>query len=302
MTEPESGVRLRSILLFALMCAIWGVTWIAIRLGLEVLPPIFFAACRFLSAGPILLLMARAQGLPITTPGRGFRLVWTAMFTTTLCYGIIFWGMRHVPTGFSAVINLALIPVGVFGIGVAAGQEKFSWMRLAAVVVGVAGLFVMFEGRATIDPSPEAFAGTVAIVVGTLAFCIGAVFTRPLARDLPSFVVAGWHCVFGGLGLAVLSFAIEAPPVALFAEFLRPSVLAGWAFLVLGGSVVAYTIYLRLIREWGPTAASGYSFVSPAVAVLVGAVVLGERYTVTEGIGGLIMFAATFLMLRTTGR
>ncbi len=291
-----------AIILFIVMSTIWGLTWIAIRVGVDVLPPFFFAASRFLAAGPLLLFMAWMSGHRLTTPGRGRQLLATALLSNTICYAGAFWGMRYVPTGFAAVTNLALIPVGVFLIGVAAGQERFAWAKLGAVVLGVAGLGVMFEGRSAIDPSPEALAGAAAIVAGTIAFCIGSVFTRPLARDIPAFVIAGWHCIFGGIGLALLSLAFEAPSLSLFAAYADPAVLAGWAFLVFGGSISAYTIYLRLLRTWGPTVAAGYCFVSPAIAAAVGWVVFGERYTATEGVGALVMFAATFLMLRTTGR
>ncbi len=294
--------RVWQLALFALMCAIWGLTWIAIRAGVEVLPPVFFAACRFLAAGPILLAMAALAGHRLTVPGRGFRLLWTAMLVNTLCYAPTFWGMRFVPSGFSAVVSEALTPVAVFIIAVVARQDRFSWTRLAAVALGVAGLLVMFEGRSSIDPSPEALAGTLAIVFGTFSFCLGSVFTRPLARDLPALVVAGWHCVIGGAGLALMSLAMEAPTLALFAAFADPKVLAGWAFLVSCGSIAAYTIYLRLLDSWGPTAAIGYCFVSPAIAVMAGVLVFAERYTPTEGIGALVMLTATALMIRTAGK
>ncbi len=294
--------RAWQLFLFVVMCAIWGLTWIAIRVGVEVLPPVFFAACRFLSAGPILLAMAAVAGHRLTVPGRWLQLLWTALLVNTLCYAPTFWAMRYVPSGFAAIINLSLIPVAIFIIAVLARQDRFSWTRLAAVVIGVAGLIVMFEARSSIDPSPEALAGTLAIVAGTIAFCLGSVFTRPLARDFPALVVAGWHCVIGGVGLAIMAIAMEAPTPALFAAFADPKVLAGWAFLTLGGSVAAYAIYLRLLDAWGPTAASGYSFVSPAIAVVVGVIVFAERYTASEGLGALVMLTATALMVRTAGK
>jgi len=296
------SVRFWQLVLFAAMCVIWGLTWIAIRTGVEVLPPFFFAACRFLAAGPILLAMAAVAGHRLVVPGRWFRLLWTAMLVNTLCYALAYWGMRFVPSGFSAVISEALTPVVVFIVALMARQERYSRTRLVAVAVGVVGLLVMFKGRASIDPSPEALAGTLAIVVGTLSFCVGSVMTRPLARDLPALVVAGWHCVFGGLGLAAMSVLVEAPTPALFVAFADPGILASLAFLVLCGSIAAYTIYLRLLDAWGPTPAIGYCFVSPAIAVAAGVVVFAEQYTPTEGVGALIMLTATALMVRTAGK
>jgi drug/metabolite transporter (DMT)-like permease len=306
--QSEAAIRSQrrgagwNIALFALMCAIWGLTWIAIKVGVDALPPLFFAAARFLAAGMLLMTVAWLAGYPLSVGRRVPRLVITALLSNTACYGFAFWGMRYVPSGFAAVLNLSLIPVGIFTIGIAAGQERFSWIRLGAVALGVVGLVVMFHGRSAIDPSMEALVGAAAIFVGTLAFCLGSVFTRPLARDLPPLVVAGWHTSIGGVGLALLSIAIERPAPALFAAFAEPSVFAGWAFLVLGGSIAAYTIYLKLLRDWGPTAAGGYAFVSPTIALAFGALVFGERYTATEVVGAAIMLAATLLMLRTTGR
>jgi drug/metabolite transporter (DMT)-like permease len=291
-----------NIVLFALMCAIWGLTWIAIKVGVTALPPVFFAASRFLAAGLLMLLFARAAGHSIDVRPRLPEIAATAMLVTTACYGFAFWGMRYVPSGFSAIINLSLVPVGVFTIGVALRQEQFSWGRVGAVALGVAGLAVMFHGRAAIDPSPAALAAAAAIVVGTLAFCLGSVLTRPLSRTLPPLVLAGWQQLLGGIGLALVSYVLERPSPALFAGFADPAVLAGWTFLVLCGSIAGYTIFLRLLRDWGPTAAGGYAFVSPVIAVIVGAIVFGETYTAAEVVGAAIMLAATLLMLRISAR
>jgi drug/metabolite transporter (DMT)-like permease len=288
--------------LFALMCAIWGLTWIAIKAGVDALPPVFFAATRFLAAGVLLLAAARAAGHSIDVRARMPEIIATSMLVTTACYAFLFWSMQFVPTGFSAIVNLSLIPVALFTIGLALRQEQFSWGRVGAVGLGVAGLIVMFHGRASIDPSPQALAGAAAIVIGTLSWCLGSVLTRPLARALPALVLAGWQTLIGGAGLGLVSYVLERPEPGLFAAFAEPAVLAGWAFLVLGGARAAPTSVHRRQRDWGPTAAGSYAFVSPVIAVVVGALVFGETYTAAEGAGGLVMLTATMLMLRISGR
>jgi len=295
MSSEMRGATARNVALFLVMCAIWGLTWIAIKQGLSAIPPFFFAASRFLSAGLVMLALGRLQGQSFATGGAGIRIVVTALLVNTACYASVFWGMRYVPSGFSAVVNLSLIPVALFAIGLALAQERFSWLRTAAVALGVGGLLVMLHGRSAIDATPVGLAGTAAIVVGTLAYCLGSVLSRPLAADMPPLVLSACHSLIGGTGLALLSFAFESPR-------LDPAIFASWAFLVLGGSLVAYTIYLRLLRDWGPTPAGGYAFVSPVIAVIVGVIVFDERYTAVEGIGAAIMFLATLLMLRSVTR
>jgi len=298
---PAAGI-LRNVLLFAVMSAIWGLTWIAIKIGIAALPPFFFAASRFLTAGLLMLGLAWLQGQNFALHGAATRLIATALLVNTACYASVFWGMRHVPSGFSAIVNLSLMPVALFAIGLALGQERFSRLRAVAVALGVAGLLVMLQGRTAIETSPAALAGIAAVVFGTLAYCLGSVLSRPLADGMPPLVLSGLHCLIGGAALALLSLAFEAPQAGMLAAYADPAVLASWAFLVLGGSVVAYTIYLRLIRDWGPTPAGGYAFVSPAIAVLVGVAVFDERYTAIEVLGALVMLAATFLMLRSATR
>jgi drug/metabolite transporter (DMT)-like permease len=297
----EAG-RSGSIALFALMCTIWGLTFIAIKAGVDELPPVFFAATRFLAAGTLLLVAAKVAGHSIDVRARMAKIIVTAMLVTTASYATLFWGMLYVPTGFTAIINLSLSPVALFTIGLALRQEQFSWGKAGAVGLGVAGLLVMFNARAAIDPSPQALAGAAAIIAGTITWCLGSVLTRPLSRALPALVLAGWQTLLGGAGLALISYVLERPSLSLFSAFADPAVLAGWTFLVLGGSLAAYTIFLRLLRDWGPTAAGSYCFVSPVIAVIVGAIVFGETYTAAEGVGGLIMLTATMLMLRISAR
>ncbi len=111
----------RKHLLFGLMCLIWGLTWIAIKTGVTVLPPFLFATSRFLAAGSLLMFLGRLAGGGLPPSSYWPRIVIAALLVNTACYGFLFWGMQHVSSAVSAVVNLALIPVGLFAIGLAAG-------------------------------------------------------------------------------------------------------------------------------------------------------------------------------------
>ena len=105
----------------------------------------------------------------------------------------------------------------------------------------------------------------------------------------------------GGLALTGLSLALERPDAATFAAFLEPRVAAAWLFQIVGGSLVAYTLNFVLLREWGPVRSGLYSFVSPIVASLAGALVLGERFGPVEIAGMAAMLASTLLALWRPG-
>jgi drug/metabolite transporter (DMT)-like permease len=286
--------------LFALMCAIWGLTWIAIKIGVRAVPPFAFAASRLLLAGSVLFLMARIGGRPAPRRGAWPRIVLAALLVNTVCYGALFWGMQFVASGLSAVINLSMIPVGLFAVGVLSNEESFSSRKLGVLALGVSGLGILFFPKLTSQGETGTLTGMLALVVGTAAYCWGSVLSRPLLREMDTRSLASLHNLIGGLGLA--AFLFEPVGRDTWAALLRPEVLASWLFLSLGGTVVAFTIYLSLLRDWGPGRAGLYAFVSPIVAVLVGVVVYHEPFGGFEILGSAFMLGAAALAFQPSSR
>lgn len=284
----------RKHLAFAVMATIWGLTWIAIKTGVAAVPPFLFASLRLLTAGTVLLAMAPKTSIR----GHRVRIVFAAILVNTVTYGLLFWGMQYVPSGLSSVVNLALIPVGLFTIGVAFGEETYSGRKVVAIVLGITGLTFLFLPKLSFDSDDRALAGMAALVVGTLAYCGGSILSRPMLRTLPPLALSGWLTLLGGAGLAILSIVFEPIGRSTFAAFLTPTVLASWAFLVLGGSIVAFTLYLRLLRDWGPTRAGLYAFVSPIIAVALGVAVFAEPFGAFEVAGSTLMLSAAALAMR----
>lgn len=284
-------------LLFATMCIVWGLTWIAIRVGVAAVPPLFFAGSRFIAAGLLMLAWQAARGGRLTVPRAewpGFAFVSAAMIVAS--YAGLFWGMQHVASGLAAVVNLGLMPIALFAFGLAYGSERFAARPAFAALLGLAGLVLLFDPALRGDPL-ETW-GLAAIVAGTLAYSGGSVVSRPLVARHPPVLVAGLTCLAGGVGLTALALAFEPIGAATFAAFADPGVAAGWLFLLVFGSFVGFTIYLRLVRDWGASRAGLYAFVSPIIAVATGVAVSGERFRPRELAGMAVMLAATWIALR----
>ncbi|MFL4998683.1 MAG: DMT family transporter, partial [Microvirga sp.] len=131
---------------FALMALIWGLTWWPMKLASEVVPPIFLAVVRFVLAGLCYLALVLAKGLPLR-PKQPGRVIVAALLITTGCYALVFWGVARAPSGLSAIVNLALLPIFVILVGALYGQEPITARRLGAIGLGVAGLVLLFSGR-----------------------------------------------------------------------------------------------------------------------------------------------------------
>jgi drug/metabolite transporter (DMT)-like permease len=291
----------RPVALFVYMCLIWGLTWIAMKVGVAVIPPVLFAALRFTTAGVLLLAWRGAQGGRFAVHrGDWLRLLAASLFIITFCYAPLFWGIARVASGLAATVNLALVPVGLFLLGLAYGEERFSRRQVAALCVGFAGLALLFAPKIIADARAE-LAGNVAIIAGTFSYCWGSILSRPLLRRYSSGLLAGLSTFIGGLALAVLSLLLEPGALGTLGALADPAVLTSFLFLVLFGSLAGYTIYLRLLRDWGAARVGMYAFVTPVVAVIAGVLFFGERFGLLELAGMAVLLIATSLALHRSG-
>lgn len=280
---------------FLLMSLIWGLTWLPVKVVTATVPPVFTGAMRFVVAGALFWLWAFLARLPLRTR-RPWRLALAVGLITAGCHGPMFWGVQHAPTGLAAVVNLSLMPVFTMLVGLVAGEETIDRRRLGAILLGVAGLVLLFWPRLGAPGERDVAAGLVAVIVGTFSYAAGAVASRPLLREMPTVSLSAWTFL-GGVAMLPLSFALEGFVPGRFLDVLAWPAVGGLAFLVVGGSLAAFTIYLRLVRDWGLFGASLYAFVSPIVAVLVGLAFLGERIGIVEAAGMAVMLLATAVAL-----
>jgi drug/metabolite transporter (DMT)-like permease len=282
--------------LFAVMSLIWGATWAAVKLGVMAVPPIFFAAMRYVLVGALLAVFVRGLGR-LFAGGSVGRIVVTGTLVNVGTYALLFWGMQFVGSGVSGLINLSLIPVGLFGLSVLAGDEQPRWRHALALGLGVAGLAVLFSGKTSFAGSAAELWGAAAIVAATFCYCLGTVLSRPLLAEFTPLQVTAAQAVVGAIGLVALSAALEPLSSATLHAFVSPGPLGGLAFLVVFGTIAAYTIYLRLVREWGAPRAGLYAFISPIVALALGWLLFAEPIGWREAVGAMTMLAAAALAM-----
>jgi len=292
----------RNALFFAMMCLVWGLTFLPMKIAAGHVPPIFLAAARFTIAG--LLMMAWAGRDVFKVPRSAWpRLAATALLVNTGNYALLFWGAKHAPSGLSAIVNMATIPVYTLLASRVLEGHAISGARILAIGLGTVGLGFLFAARAMGGISAASgdaleLWGLAAVALGTFLYAVGAVLTRPIAATMPTLTLAGWQTVIGAVGLMAISAALEPVSLRDISALGQWPVLPSLAMLVLAGSLVGFTIYLRLLRDWGAFRAGLYCFISPAIAVGAGVVVLDEPFGLAEAAGALLMFAAAALALR----
>jgi len=283
--------------LFLLMSLIWGSTWVVSKVGISTMPPILFAALRF--ALVALLLLPLVPGIPRLLRGpSGPRVLLTGLLVNTGTYSLILWGMQHVASGVAGLVNLTMVVIGLYSLALLRGEEKPSWSHALALLLGLAGLGALFLDRLSLRGSALELWGVLAIILGSFSYCLGSVLSRPLLKDVTPMQLTGAQALTGGIGLAVLTALLEPVGSTRFATLLQPVPLASLGFMVVFGTFLAYTIYLRLMRNWGSARAGLYAFVSPVVALLLGALAFGEALGARQVIGAALMLAAAAMALR----
>ena len=295
--------RHRDLWSFLLLCLIWGSTWIGIKAGVATVPPLFLAGSRFTAAGMILLTIVVARGEWTVRRGDLPRLAAAAVLMIAICYGSLFWGMVFIDSGTAAVLEMGLTPVALLGFALLLDEEPGTARKILAIALGIVGLLVLFGPtakaawtNADADAGRRAL-GAAAVASAAVTYGWGSVVARPLLRVHPAMLVSGATTFGGGVVLLLASLALEPGAVGALRGDWGLKAWAGWLFLVIFGSLIGYSVYLRLLRDIGASRAGLYAFVSPVIAVLLGALTLGEAVTRLDLVGMAILLFAAWLAM-----
>ncbi len=257
----------------AAVCLIWGTTYLALRIAVLNFPPFLFTAIRQSTAGLLLLLFMFTLGGEAIPP-RSFlwRQAVAGFFMITLGNGLVAWGEMHIPSGVAAII-CSLEPVLVIVISVLIHRdERPNFRMVAGLVVGLAGVIIMF-GEHLSDFSNVAYiAGIVATFTAVAAWASGSIWIKKRHTGSNLFVNAGLQMFFGGLLSLPLSVAFDD----LGSVSWSPEVTWSMLYLILVGSLIAYASYAYALRNLPIGIASLYAYINPIVAVVLGWAVLHE--------------------------
>jgi drug/metabolite transporter (DMT)-like permease len=272
---------------------IWGSTYLAIKWALPVFPPFFQMGTRFLTAGVLLMLFMRWRGAawPSRQAWRNALVVGALMLGGGM--GLTATAQQSVGSGLIATF-IAVVPMMVSGWGLAVGQRpsKLEW---AGMAVGLAGIALLVRG-ASFAAAPM---GLVAIAAATLMWSLGSVLqtTRlPLASGPMGFAS---EMLCGGAVLMLLHGVTGEPfawPSELTPEVLRA--LAAWVYLVVAGSLIAFSAYLYLLAHARPAVATSYAFVNPVIALMLGVALAGEPVSSGEWLACGVILLGVVLILR----
>jgi drug/metabolite transporter (DMT)-like permease len=289
----------KTLLAFAIIYFVWGSTFLAIRVGVREVPPFLLAAMRFSVAGLILYgwMLARGERSPSRRQWMSAFLLAVLIFV--LDYGLLFWAEQRVPSGIAAVM-MATIPVFMaLSEIILLGTQRLTVRLALALLIGIGGVVALTIHSLNLGGAPIDTAGAVALIIGSISFAISSTLTRKLPLPSSKAMSSGVQMLTGGVMLAASSAALGE-----FRDF-HPSAVSRHAwlallYLIVAGSIVAFTAYVWLIHHESPTKVGTYAYVNPVVAVLVGYFIGGEALGARTVVGTICVLISVVVI--TTAR
>jgi drug/metabolite transporter (DMT)-like permease len=261
-------------IVWLILCGIWGSTWLFIKLGLADLPPLTFAGLRFVFASLILTMLILARGVRWPRKRNEWLLIAVVgLLQFSLNYGLVFWGEQRIPSGLAAVLQSTFPAFGLVIAHFYLPAERITGKKVIGVLLGFVGVAVIFSDRLTIA-GKGALLGSIALVLSAFFGSYGNVLVKAYCTQIDPFVLAAGQMVCGFPPLLALGIATEGNP---FRFHWTSMAVLSIGYLVIVGSVIAFTLYYWLVRHMNVTNTMLIGLVTPVVAVVLGMIVLHEQ-------------------------
>jgi drug/metabolite transporter (DMT)-like permease len=295
--RPAHRSTAAGVALYLLLCLIWGSTWLVIKVGYGGLGPFNVAAVRFFIAGIVMAAMVPVVGARWP---RG-RAEWGLIAIVALLmfagdYGAIYWAEQYIDSGLTAILFATLPLITIAAAHVYLPGERITPLTFTGTLLAFLGVAALFGDRARLDV--QQFSPMAAVIAGALLAAIASVATKKHGSALHPAALNAPSMLLGGMALAAASYATGD-------GFALPPNAPTWGavmYLALAGTVLAFLVYFSMLKTWSVTSLSFISVFTPAIALVLGFVFLGERPTAWTVVGAVLIVTGVALALMPAPR
>ncbi len=260
---------------------IWGSTWLAIKIGMQSVPPFLAVGIRFAIASAILFVIVKVRKVPVPFTAEAKKLYAAlALLSYTIPFALVYWSEQFIPSGLGSV----LFSVFPFAVAVLSHlflkDERLNAFKVVGIVFGFVGLLIIFSGDLHWTDSRGTL-GMFAMLLVALAQASATIFVKKHGHAVSSFALNLVGMSIGSVALLTLGFATESLGSIVWDRAAVGSIL----YLAVVGSVVAFVTYYWLLKRVEAVYLSLTSFINPIVALALGALVLNEILEVSMFVG-----------------
>jgi drug/metabolite transporter (DMT)-like permease len=297
---PELSARdrlnLGPIAAYLVLCFVWGSTFLAIRVAVQTVPPWTMIGTRCLVAGAILAAFALVRGAAWPNGRALASAAVSGMFLFAGSQALLAWGELRLPSGEAAVLvctGSLLTPVATWLFG---ASRRPSATAFAGLLLGFAGVVFLVRPHAGALHAAGHFAASLGVLGSSLSWSVGAALAKRVKPADSALLGSGLQLLAGGV--VSMAFAVlRGEWVHLDPALISWPSIEAMAYLIVMGSLVAFACFGWLVHIWRPEVLSTYGFVNPVVALVLGAVLLGEMVGQREVVATLIILAGVALVM-----
>lgn len=290
---PSGVLDTRAYIAYAVVCIVWGSTYLAIRIGVGDLPPALFAGVRFLIAGGLMMAYVKLRKLEMPRSLRDIRIIATVgLFLLFGGNGLVVWSEQYIPSGLTALI-VSIVPLFValldlfFPGGARMGRK--GWTGLLIGFAGVGVLVLPGAGLQAVD-----LRGVLGVMAGAFLWASGSLYSSRNSVSGSMLSISALEMLAAGTALCLIGLA--AGEASHFHLTVKGA--GALTYLIFAGSIIGFSCFVYIIKALPPAKASTYSYVNPVVAIFLGWLVLNESVTIRD-IAGAIVILAGVVMVQT---
>ncbi|RJQ62563.1 MAG: multidrug DMT transporter permease [Stygiobacter sp.] len=262
-------------LAYILICLLWGSTWLAIRLGLDSLTPVFSAGLRFSLASLFIFAIMKIKKIQLQTDSLSMKLYFIlGFFSFVIPFGLVYWAELFIPSGLASII-FAVMPFFVILFSVIAIKEQSILpAQVFGVILGFVGIVVIFSEDLFLDFSHD-FWGMGAVLLSSIMQAGIAVTMKKYGRHLNPLSMNFLPLLLAGITMIAFGILYEDQSSS---KFDMKAVLSV-SYLAFFGTVLTFTTYYWLMKKINIVLLSISTFITPIIAVILGWAILGEKFT-----------------------
>ena len=275
------------------LCIVWSSTWLVIKVGLRDLPPISYAAIRFVIAVVVLLLLSAGRVRLLPESRSDYILLgFTGVLMFAVNYGLLFWGELYVSSGLAAVLQATIPIFGMVFAHLMLPDEPIRLRRLAGSLLALGGVAIIcarllgFNGML-------AFWGGLGIVFGAAGAAFSNVLLKARAIRLAPAMIAAWQMIFGTAPLLTTGLIVDGNPLGFHWTVLSIFCLF---YLAVIGSALTFLLLYWLLPRMSVAKLQTVSLITPPGAVALGWVVGGEKFSLWSLVGACFVLAGVWMI------
>jgi len=277
------------------LCVVWSSTWLVIKIGLRDLPPISYAAIRFVLAVIVLLVMSTGRVRLLPRRASDYLvLAFTGVLMFAVNYGLLFWGELHVSSGLAAVLQATIPIFGMVFAHLMLPDEPLRLQKLLGALLALGGVAIICERLLGFN-GLMAFWGGLGIVFGATGAAFSNVLLKSRVIQLAPAMIAAWQMIFGVVPLLVTGFIVEGNPLRFHWSGLSIFCLL---YLAVIGSALTFLLLYWLLPRMTVANLQAISLITPPGAVALGWAIGGEKFSLWSLLGACFVLAGVWMIFR----